>query len=252
MMEFKVIFSGKEKPQVLDRGFRLKLNKGPQGPLKTSYFTCVEKGCKARAATLGELTDLSLKYHHTEQHNHIADTSKNIVAETMYEFRENAKQNPDKTAKAVFEKLSVEAMNSVPTPDKANLAAHLPKFNSVKDQHYRQRKKLRPTLPKTIEEVDIPSYGDHAKTDRGHDFYRGRTPSFVEVFMSAVMILIAMAAVCLFLDGTFAICPFPFYQIVFLRAKVGQNIYTIATALLPNKQETRNFDKKMTFPFNTI
>ena len=98
-MEFKAILSGKEKIQILDRGFRLKHNKGPQGPLKTSYFTCVFPGCKARAATTGELRidGLTLKYHHVEQHSHHADESKNVVAEKLYEFRQEAKENPDKT-----------------------------------------------------------------------------------------------------------------------------------------------------------
>ena len=158
-MEFTPILSGKEKIQILHRGFRLKHNKGPQGPSKTFYFTCVIAGCKARAATLGDLTltDLSLKYHHVEQHNHHADVSKNIVSEKLFQFRANAKQNPDKTAKAVYEQLAAEAINSVDTPEKAKVAAELPKFHAVKDQHYRQRKKLRPKLPTTLAEVDIES-----------------------------------------------------------------------------------------------
>ena len=93
-MEFKPIISGRDSIQILDKGFRLKHNKGPQGPLKTSYFTCVVRGCKARAATLGDLniSDLSLKFHHVEQHTHHADVSKNIVAEKLYQFREKAKE----------------------------------------------------------------------------------------------------------------------------------------------------------------
>ena len=49
---------------------------------------------------------------------------------------------------------------------------------------------------------------------------------------------IASMAVALFLDGTFAICPFPFFQVVFFTVKVGQNKYQIAAALLPNKLES--------------
>ena len=107
--------------------------------MKTSYFTCVVSGCNARAATLGDLnlTDLSLKYHHIEQHTHPSDPAKNIVSEKLYEFRKNAKQNPDKTAKSVFDKLVSEAINSVDSPNKADLAGKMPKFQNVKDQHYR-------------------------------------------------------------------------------------------------------------------
>ena len=240
-MEFKLIQSGREKIQMLDQGFRLKHNKGPQGPLKTSYFVCVEPGCKARAATVGELTltDLSLKYHHVEQHTHHSDPAKNIVSEQLYKFRENAKTNPDKTAKSVYEKIVADTINSVDTPEKAELAQKMPKFHVIKDQHYRQRQKQRPKLPHSLAEVDIQSYGNLTTTERGYDFYRGKTPSTcVELFMSPVQIDIAIESSTLFLDGTFAITPEPFYQTVILRGKVGNNCYTIGTALLPNKRET--------------
>ena len=75
-MEFQKIFSGKEKVQILHLGFRMKWNRRPQGPNKMTYFKCVERSCKATLATLGELeSDLTLKYHNHEQHNHRADIS---------------------------------------------------------------------------------------------------------------------------------------------------------------------------------
>ena len=239
-MEFTPILSGKEKVQILHRGFRLKHNKGPQGPSKTSYFTCVIPGCKARAATLGDLNvkDLTLKYHHVEQHSHHADLTKNIVSEKLYQFRENAKQNPDTTAKAVYERLTAEAINSVDTPDKNKLAAELPKFHAVKDQHYRQRKKLRPNLPKTLAEVDIESYGDLTTTERGHPFYRGKIKTTcVELWMSDLQIDIAGEATSINFDCTFGTTPELWYQTGVVRAKVDENTYTIATALLPNKEQ---------------
>ena len=238
-MDFQVILSGKEKIQILHRGFRLRLQKGPVGPKNSSYYVCVERGCKARAGAVGELTkeNLSLTYHHVEQHNHHADESKNVVAEKLYLFRKEAKEKPDKTAKSIYEKLVSEAINAVSTPDKNALAVQLPKFEKVKDQHYRQRKKLRPKLPKTIDEVDIPSYTGLTTTERGHPFYRGKCNSGAEIFFSDAQMEIGCEADTLFIDGTFSICPEPFYQIVFMRAKVGTDRYTIATALLPNKQE---------------
>ena len=238
-MEFKAILSGKDKIQILDKGFRLKCNQLPKGPLKTSYFTCVTPGCKAKAATLGDLNvaDLSLKYHRVDQHNHPADVSKNIVAEKLHQFRDNAKNNPDKTAKSVYERLTSEAFNSVASPDKQELAAALPKFHNVKDQHYRQRKKLRPKLPKTLEEVDIASYGDLTLTERGHEFYRGKTDSGVELFISDTQVDILTTAETGFLDGTFITIPEPMFQGVFVRVKVGNNRYTVGAALLPNKQQ---------------
>ena len=96
-MDFKKIISGKGKIQILDRGFRLQRNKGPIGPLKTTYFDCVELHCKATLATTGVLDgDLSLKYHRLEQHTHRPDHSANIVSSSLSEFRETVKSNPGK------------------------------------------------------------------------------------------------------------------------------------------------------------
>ena len=214
-MDLKLIKSGREKIQILHHGFRLKRDKGPKGPHKTTYWACVVVGCKGRAATSGDLTldDLSLKYHHVEHHNHHGDEAQNLVSEKLYEFREQAKTNPDKTAKSVYEKIVRETMNSVDTPEKANLAAKIPKFYSIKDQHYRQRAKLRPKLPQSLDEVDIPSYEDLITTERGYHFYRGQTPTTrVELFMSSAQIDIALESDTLFCDGTFSITPFPFYH----------------------------------------
>ena len=129
-MEFQKILSGKEKVQILHLGFRMKWNKGPQGPNHTTYFKCVEKSCKATLATLGDLNgELSLKFHHHEQHNHRADVSKNIVSATLHEFRGEVKSNPDRPVKQLFEDISTKALSSVSgTPNKLDLAKKLPTF----------------------------------------------------------------------------------------------------------------------------
>ena len=128
-MDFEVILSGKEKVQVLDNGFRLKWNKGPQGPHETSYFTCVTPGCRATAATLGPLEKdrLTLKYHRVEQHIHHADPHTNLSYKVQHQFRENAKSNPDSSAKANYERIQTEIFDSIDSPSKEDLAAKMPK-----------------------------------------------------------------------------------------------------------------------------
>ena len=108
----------------------------------------------------------------------------------------------------------------------------------MKDQGYRKRRGKRPDLPKTIEDVNISLYADLTTTKQGKPFYRGRTPSCAELFMSDVQIEIASSADTIFIDGTFSTCPAPFFQIVYITAKVDENNDPIATALLPNKLET--------------
>ena len=111
-------------------------------------------------------------------------------------------------------------------------------YGIVKDQAYRQRKKQRPPLPKTLEEVDIiKNYPDLVTTKKGQPFYRGKTESGGELFMTDKQIEMASASNSLFLDGTFSICPEPFYQVMFMTGVVDDNTYLIATAILPNKEQ---------------
>ena len=63
--------------------------------------------------------------------------------------------------------------------------------------------------------------------------------------MSESQIEAALLSDTLFIDGTFSIAPEPFFQVVFLRGKVGENRFTFATALLPNKQEQTYVDMLM-------
>ena len=87
-------------------------------------------------ATFGDLHgELTMKYHHHEQHNHRADVSKNIVSATLHEFRDEVKSNPDRPVKQLFEEISTKALDSVSgTPSKLDLAKKLPTFRKGMSQ----------------------------------------------------------------------------------------------------------------------
>ena len=113
-MDFQKILSGKEKVQILHLGYHMKWNKGPQRPHQTTYFKCVEKGCKVTMATLGALEgELTLKFHHYE----------------VLTFRDEVKTNPDRPIKQLFEEISTKALDSVEgTPNKLDLAKKMPVY----------------------------------------------------------------------------------------------------------------------------
>jgi hypothetical protein len=90
--------------------------------------------------------------------------------------------------------------------------------------------------------LTIERYGSLTKTETGKPYYQGKTESSAELFVSRTQMEIASQGTSLFLDGTFSACPFPFYQVVFLRTRVGVNRYTIGSALLPNKMEQTYVD----------
>ena len=106
-MEFKKIVSGKDKPQILHLGFRMKWNQGPKGPLNTTYFKCVKRNFKATLATCRKLVgEFTLKFYKDNMHNDRTDESANIVLETMPQFRRGIVANPECLAKQHFEEVS--------------------------------------------------------------------------------------------------------------------------------------------------
>ena len=111
-------------------------NRGPQGPANTTYFSCVEKGCKATLATTGTLDcNFTVKYHRNDQHNHRSDPAKNIVSAAMSDFRDEIGSNPDRSAKQLFENISTQAMESqADTPSKLDLATKLPTYRKGKSR----------------------------------------------------------------------------------------------------------------------
>ena len=137
-MEFQKIISGRNKVQILHQGFRMQRNRGPQGPLKTTYFNCTTKDCRATLSTLGDLDgDLTLNYHRVEKHNHMPDISANIVSSSLHKFRDHVRSNPDCSAKTVFEEITTAALDSVETPNKLDLAKKIPVYRAGKTQTMR-------------------------------------------------------------------------------------------------------------------
>ena len=132
-MDFKTIRSGKDKVQILHSGYRMIWNRGPQGPQNITYFKCHRSDCKARLATTGLLSgQLSLRFHKTHLHTHSPDESSNIVAESLFNFRTQIKENPDIAAKSAYEEITTNALDAVDTPNKFDLAKKIPTYRQGK------------------------------------------------------------------------------------------------------------------------
>ena len=239
-MEFKKILSGKGKYQILDLGYRFQWNKGPQGPNDIAYFTCTEKGCKATLSTYGRLDgDLTLKKHKVELHNHRPDAAENIVSETMHKYRNQIDENPEVSAKQLFDDLANQALESVSgTPNKLDLAKKLPTYRKARDTAYRKKREKRPNLPKDIDDVNVRLYTDLLFTKSGEEWYLGRTKGGAEVWMTPTGVAIGGHTNSGGSDATFKITPFPFFQTFLITATYNENTYLIATALMPNKLES--------------
>ena len=73
-----------------------------------SYYSCVVKGCPAKASTIGnpETDEIKLRYYFQpgKPHNHPPDKAGNEYKDLLRIFKELAHENPHETARACFEK----------------------------------------------------------------------------------------------------------------------------------------------------
>ena len=100
-------------------------------------------------------------------------------------------------------------------------------------------------LPSELNHINLQSHSaysasnnDVTKTKFGKSLYRGKMSSHAHFFMADYGIEAASRCDSLFIDGTFSTCPFPFFQTVTLLGKVGEKVFLLGWALLPNKLES--------------
>ena len=239
-MSLKVINSGKNSTQILLDGFRYMRNKKPSGPNLRAYYACIEKRtkCPATIGTIGADDALQLKLHGREKpHNHPPDEADNEAKEILHTYREMAKENPHRPAKAAFEAVIAQKGKEGADPTTDPGLQKLGPYESHSTMWYRIRAKQIGKQPKDLTEVDILKYGSLTKTLNDGPLYRGKTKSGAEIFISDSQVQIASPCTHLFIDGTHLTCPPPWPQTVVLRGKTGDSVHTIGWALLPNKLE---------------
>ena len=244
-MDGKVILSGKMKTQIIIEGFRYSKHKGPKGPNETCYFICVIKGCTASAATTGSLSteEVHVKFHNlpSKPHNHPPDFGKALNAEILHDFRSAVRAEPHQFSKSLHEKITVEKLQSMPSPEREEIAPQLDIHAKITRQFTRITADKNPKF-KTVEEVDISAYSssnnDVTKTKFGKSLYRGKTSSHAHFFMAQYGIEAASQCESLFVDGTFSTSPFRFFQTITLLGKVGEKVFLLGWVLVTNKLES--------------
>ena len=132
--------SGKQKTQLIIEGFRYSKNKGPRFPTETCYFLCVVNGFKASAATTGSLSTekVHVKYHNlpSNPHNHPPDLGKALNAEILHDFRAAVRAEPHQSSKALHEKITVEKLQSMPSPEREEIAPQLDTHTKIQMKFY--------------------------------------------------------------------------------------------------------------------
>ena len=123
-------------------------------------------------------------------------------------------------------------------PNFEEVAARLPTLTAVKSTLYRQRRKLIPALPTS--RADVHFNGEWVQTTTGQPFLiaeDGIDEDKLIIFASDGNLRQIAEAECLFVDGTFQVCPRIFYQIFTIHARVNGIHVPLAYLLLPNKRQ---------------
>ena len=138
--ELTFIKSGKGNNQLLIDGYRLMRSKNGKGKKMSAYYTCVEKGCPARAVTTGGLNPnlIRLKYHNKapNTHNHPSDEVANLLTKLRADFAERARLDLSATPKSLYDKLAEEKLCSLSSPLREEFLQRLPPFSKHKNMFY--------------------------------------------------------------------------------------------------------------------
>ena len=141
------IKSGRGNLQLLIDGYRLSQNKQGLGKKNAAYFKCVERGCSARAVTIGGLdpNSMQLKFHNKapNTHNHPSDEVANLLTQHLADFAEHARQDLSTPPKSLYDKLAEDKVGSLPSPLREEFLQRLPSFSKHRCLAYKIRQKLK-------------------------------------------------------------------------------------------------------------
>ena len=168
-----------------------------------------------------------------DTHNHPRDDSAIVAKKLVNDLKSKTQDNIRPVPQLYLE----EIQRVVGLPNADEVAANLPTFSAVKSALYRQRRKLIPALPSTRAEVAFEC--EWAQTANGKSFLLpedGGDDNIV-IFASEDDLPRLAEAECLYVDGTFHICPNIFYQVFTVHAVVNRVHVPLAYCLLPNKRQ---------------
>ena len=159
MSAFKVIYSGKNKVQLLVDGYRFRYNKKPCGKNNTACYRCVVEECNSTLQTTGELPNVQLKFNGRERpHSHEADEADNKAKQLLYKYRGMAKSNPNVAGKAAYEAVVAEKGKEGVDPASSDALQKIGSFQNHRSMFYKVRAKQYGKQPKTLEEVNMENF----------------------------------------------------------------------------------------------
>ncbi|CAF4693799.1 unnamed protein product, partial [Rotaria sp. Silwood2] len=169
---------------------------------------CVK--CKATATSY---SDSSIVVR--DEHTHLPDETAKIVLEMRQNLKRKAIEESgpiDRIVEEVFHNINIKSND---------LVINLPSIRTLKNSLQKQRRKTRPPIPQTIEQLPSPLSESYCKTTQGewfllYDGLLGGTRSLICATYKDITYLSQQEH--WYGDGTFYTCPSIFYQVYSIHA----------------------------------
>ncbi|CAF4705485.1 unnamed protein product, partial [Rotaria sp. Silwood2] len=209
-----------------------------QKNFKSTLWRCIKNHCPASITTSN--TDIILRTNH--EHNHLIELNDVKILELRYK-----KKNEAQNTSTPIDKIVELAYSDMITQGKtADSVSKFPPFKTLKNTVSKQRRKIRPPLPKYIEDIPFPLPTLYTLTK--HDmnfllFHRQQGGRRGLIFASEDDIRYLANQKCWFADGTFYTSPSVFYEIYSIHTfDEGLSTPCIFALLADKKEETyQNF-----------
>ncbi|CAF0821926.1 unnamed protein product [Rotaria sordida] len=205
-MSAEFIESTHGKKQLCYLGYRYCFKRKNQNG--SEYWVCVK--CTATATSYSDLSVVVC-----DEHTHLPDETDKIVLE----MRKNLKRKAIEDSGPI-DRIFEEAYHIINIKSN-DLIVNLPSINTLKNNLQKHRRKTRPRVPRSIEQLPLPLPDVYCKTTQGdwfllYDGLLGGTRSLIFSTYNDIVYLSQQQH--WYSDGTFYTCPSIFYQIYSIHA----------------------------------
>jgi hypothetical protein len=162
-------------------------------------------------------------------HNHTEDDAKIARVDFVHEVKRAVRADPTKPIKRAYN----EIMHRQPVPD-SDEDDFVPEFHSVRSSLARKKQNQFPPIPRRV--TDLVIRGRWMQNWQGQQLvcHQDNQKGLV-IFMSSRNASNLQRCHDLYVDGTFKVCPKPFYQVITIHGMLCGRVLPFAMVLLKNK-----------------
>ncbi|XP_025018145.1 uncharacterized protein LOC107369738 [Tetranychus urticae] len=191
-----------------------------------SYWSCIQPNCKGKVNLIGD-TISSIT-----EHSHEPDTAKLIEIKQRNAAKEIAKSDNYCNLKLTYHSATNKVLNTIPVPQE-EIAPALKSFHHMKRTIARARASRFPSLPKSLNDIEIPSNLQFSSTEKFFKVSDGGNDKIL-FFATDAFLRHLCEANHVYADGTFKSVPLLFHSLYTLHVMRNEVMIPVVYALIPD------------------